>query len=113
MPSYLAVQRIAVPEQLSLLVTLAESLLAGSIFDDVIIRNIALVPRLGRLYLHVDAPAPTLVSAFLSARSPAPVSVAEAERVEWGRLISPLPRHPAAASERDGDLWLAQVASAG
>jgi hypothetical protein len=77
-------------EQLRSLLAQAEALL-GRPTADVTIRNVAAVPRTGHLYVHADASAPALISCFLAERGLAPLSIAEAGRITWGRLIGALP----------------------
>ena len=87
MPSYLSVHRAATMEQLPPLLRLAEALRSRPPAADVTIRNVAVVPRTRCLYIHADAPAASLVSGLLAECGLAPVSIAEASRVKWGRLI--------------------------
>jgi hypothetical protein len=90
MPSYLSIHRAATVEQLPSLLQQAEALL-GRATADVTIRNVAVVPRTRHLYIHADASAPALVSCLLAECGLAPVSIAEANRVTWARLIGALP----------------------
>jgi hypothetical protein len=90
MPSYLSIHRAATMEQLPSLLKQAEALLSRPPAD-VTIRNVAVVPRTRHLYVHADASAPALVSHLLAECGLAPVSIAEAGRVKWGRLIGALP----------------------
>ena len=77
-------------EQLQSLLAQVEALL-GRPAADVTIRNVAAVPRTGHLYVHADASAPALISYLLAECGLAPVSITEAGRVKWGRLIGALP----------------------
>ena len=90
MSSYLSVHRAATLEQLRCLLARAEALL-GRPTADVTIRNVAVVPRTGYLYVHANASAAVLVARLLAECGLAPVSIAEAGRVKWGRLIGALP----------------------
>jgi hypothetical protein len=90
MPSYLSIHRAATVEQLPSLLQQAEALL-GRATADVTIRNVAVVPRTRHLYIHADASAPALVSCLLAECGLAPVSIAEANRVTWARLMGALP----------------------
>jgi hypothetical protein len=90
MPSYLSIHHAATMEQLPSLFAQAEALLSRPTAD-VTIRNVAVVPRTRHLYVHADASAPALVSGLLAECGLAPVSIAEAGRVKWGRLIGALP----------------------
>src|ERR687884_1501965 len=90
MPSYLSIHRATTMEQLSSLLKRAEALLSRPTAD-VTVRNVAVVPRTRYLYVHADASAPALVSHLLAECGLAPVSIAEAGRVKWGRLIGAPP----------------------
>jgi hypothetical protein len=90
MSSYLSVHRAATLEQLRCLLARAEALL-GRPTADVTIRNVAVVPRTRHLYVHADASAPALLSCLLAECGLAPVRIAEAGRVKWGRVIGALP----------------------
>jgi hypothetical protein len=90
MPSYLSVHRATTLEQLPSLLQRAEALLSRPTAD-VTVRNVAVVPRTGHLYVHADASAPALVSRLLAQCGLAPLSIAEAGRVKWGRLIGARP----------------------
>ena len=90
MSSYLSVHRAATLEQLRCLLARAEALL-GRPTADVTIRNVAVVPRTRHLYVHANASAPALVSRLLAECGLAPVSIAEAGRVKWARLVGALP----------------------
>jgi hypothetical protein len=87
MPSYLSIHRATTMEQLPSLLKRAEALLSRPTAD-VTVRNVAVVPRTRYLYVHADASAPALVSHLLAECGLAPVSIAEAGRVKWGRLIA-------------------------
>ena len=87
MPSYLSVHRAATREQLPPLLKRAEALRSQPPAAGITIRNVAVVPRTRCLYIHADAPAAALVSGLLAECGLAPVSIAEASRVKWGRLI--------------------------
>ena len=91
MPSYLSIHRATTMEQLPSLLKRAEALLSRPTAD-VTVRNVAVVPRTRHLYIHADASAPALLSCLLTECGLAPVSIAEAGRVKWGRLIGALPR---------------------
>jgi hypothetical protein len=86
MPSYLSIHRATTMEQLPSLLKRAEALLSRPAAD-VTVRNVAVVPRTRQVYVHANASAPALVSRLLAECGLAPVSIAEAGRVEWGRLI--------------------------
>jgi hypothetical protein len=86
MPSYLSIHRATTMEQLSSLLKRAEALLSRPTAD-VTVRNVAVVPRTRHLYVHANASTPALVTRLLADCGLAPVSIAEAGRVEWGRLI--------------------------
>jgi hypothetical protein len=86
MPSYLSIHRATTMEQLPSLLKRAEALLSQPTAD-VTVRNVAVVPRTRHLYVHAHASAPALLSRLLAECGLAPVSIAEAGRVEWGRLI--------------------------
>ena len=86
MPSYLSIHRATTMEQLPTLLKRAEALLSRPMAD-VTVRNVAVVPRTGHLYVHTNASTPALVSRLLAECGLAPVSIAEAGHVEWGRLI--------------------------
>ena len=73
-------------EQLPTLLKRAEALLSRPTAD-VTVRNVAVVPRTRQLYVYANASTPALVSRLLAECGLAPVSIAEAGRVEWGRLI--------------------------
>jgi hypothetical protein len=90
MPSYLSVHRAPTLEQLPSLLAQAETLLSRPTAD-VTVRNVAVVPRTRHVYVHADASAPALISRLLAECGLAPVSIAEAGRVKWGRLIGALP----------------------
>jgi hypothetical protein len=90
MPSYLSIHHAATMEQLPSLFAQAEALLSRPTAD-VTIRNVAVVPRTGYLYVHANASAAVLVARLLAECGLAPVSIAEAGRVKWGRLIGALP----------------------
>jgi len=90
MPSYLSIHHAATMEQLPSLFAQAEALLSRPTAD-VTIRNVAVVPRTGYLYVHANASAAVLVARLLAECGLAPVSIAEASRVKWGRLIGALP----------------------
>jgi hypothetical protein len=90
MPSYLSIHRAATREQLPSLLAQAEALLSRPTAD-VTIRNVAVVPRTRYLYVHANASAAGLVARLLAECGLAPVSIAEAGRVKWGRLIGALP----------------------
>ena len=77
-------------EQLPSLLKRAEALLSRPTAD-VTVRNVAVVPRTRHLYVHAHASPPALVSRLLAECGLAPVSIAEAGRVKWGRLIGALP----------------------
>ena len=95
MPSYLSIHRATRMEQLPSLLKRAEALLSRPTAH-VTVRNVAVVPRTRHLYVHADASAPALVSHLLAECGLAPVSIVEAGRVEWGRLIGarPTPEDP-------------------
>ena len=90
MPSYLSIHRATTMEQLPSLLKRAEALLSRPTAD-VTVRNVAVVPRTRHLYVHAHASTPALVSRLLAECGLAPVSIAEAGRVEWGRLIGARP----------------------
>ena len=90
MPSYLSIHRATTMEQLPTLLKRAEALLSRPTAD-VTVRNVAVVPRTRHLYVHAHASAPALLSRLLAECGLAPVSIAEAGRVEWGRLIGARP----------------------
>lgn len=93
MPSYVTVYRVSVAEQLVPLVTEAEALLNRPGANGVTIRNVAVVPRAGYLYVLADAPEPALVTDLFDTGSLESISIAEVDAVEWGRLIA-LPPWP-------------------
>jgi hypothetical protein len=78
-------------EQLPSLLKRAEALLSRPTAH-VTVHNVAVVPRTRQLYVHADASTPALVSRLLAECGLAPVSIAEAGRVEWGRLIGARPK---------------------
>lgn len=88
MPSYITVHRTSDPEQLVPLVTIAEALLNRPNANGVTIRNVAVVPRTGRLYVHADAPGPAPLTTLFGAWSLESISITEADGPEWGRLIA-------------------------
>ena len=90
MPTYLSVHRAPTLEQLPSLLAQAEALLSRPTAD-VTIRNVAVVPRTRHVYVHADAAAPALISCLLAKCGLAPLSITEAGRVKWGRLIGALP----------------------
>ncbi len=92
MPSYISEHRAGRLEELSPLVELAEALLDQPLAAGVTIRNLAVVPRVGRLYVYTDAPEPAVIRRLFSTNSLSPVSVIEADEIEWCRLIR-LPGH--------------------
>ncbi len=83
MPSYITVHRAARPERLSPLIALAESLLDRPIAAGVTIRNVAVVPRRGRVYVHAEAPAPASLDGLFEGHALAPISITEADSAEW------------------------------
>jgi hypothetical protein len=89
MPSYLSVHRAPTLEKLPSLLAQTEALLSRPTAA-VTIRNVAVVPRTGHVYVHADASAPALISCLLAECGLAPVSITEAGRVKWGRLIGAL-----------------------
>ena len=93
MPSYITVHRTSVPEQLLPLVTIAEALLNRPNANGVTVRNVAVMPRTGRLYVHADAPEPALLADLFGNWSLESISIAEADAIAWGRLIA-LPSWP-------------------
>ncbi len=88
MPLYISEHRAGKPEELSPLIELAEALLDQPLAAGVTIRNIAVVPRTGRLYMRTDAPEAALVRGLFRSDSMRPVSVVEAGDEEWWRLIA-------------------------
>jgi hypothetical protein len=87
MPSFVSVFRAVTSEQLSPLIGLVESFLGRPIAAGITIRNLAAVPRTGHLYVYADAPAAVAVVRLFSACGLHPVSVVEADREQWGRMI--------------------------
>jgi hypothetical protein len=90
MPSYLSVHRAPTLEQLPSLLAQTEALLSRPTAN-VTIRNVAVVPRTGHMYVHADASAPALISCLLAKWGLAPLSITEAGRVKWGRLVGARP----------------------
>ena len=103
MPSYLSIHRASTMEQLPSLLKRAEALLSRPTAD-VTVRNVAVVPRTRRLYVHANASTPALISRLLTECGLAPVSITEAGRVKWGRLIGalPTPEDPLEPDDVDG-----------
>jgi hypothetical protein len=88
MPSYISEHLAGRPEELSPLVELAEALLDQPLAAGVTIRNIAVVPRTGRLYMRTDATEAADVRGLFQSDSLYPVRVVEADDVTWRRLIA-------------------------
>lgn len=87
MSSYIAVYQTPDREELPHLVTLAEDWLDQTTSAGVRIRNVAMVPRSRQLYVYVEAPSAALGARILEDDGLTPISIGEADYMEWGRLV--------------------------
>ncbi len=87
MPSFIVTHRTTASDRVSALVDLADALLDRPIADGVTIRNVAVIPRGGYLYVEAEAREPLLVSRLFAACGLSPVSVRESDKGAWASLV--------------------------
>ena len=87
MPSYIATHRATASDRVSALVDLADALLGRPISDGVTIRNVAVIPRTGYLYVEAEAPTPLLISRLFADCGLSPISVRESNKDAWAYLV--------------------------